>query len=146
MLHPHGPFTPGLPVPTPALEDLCTPRSTTDEKRELYQSRGKGRGKPPSSITLDLDPEMDHDGAGNGMQKEGNGRPPSPPDTCPRSPSNQVQPPSSPVKETKEDSPPASPRAAGNLGDKQRSAQPEGVKEENPRSIYEDGTYWRFLS
>ena len=68
-----GSFTPGMPSPRAlSKENLFTP--PPQEKRNAYQRRGHAKTEPAE--TLEYMPN-DHDGAGNGMQKEGNGRPDS---------------------------------------------------------------------
>lgn len=64
-----GPFTPGIPPP-------MSPEPS--QLRASYQGRGPGAPRSSQSVTL-LYGQESPDGAGNGMQREGNGRPPTPP-------------------------------------------------------------------
>ena len=130
-----GVFMPGgptAPVETKEGEPLETPTATM--KRQRFQNRGKGVGHGGLTIELSVTRELFEEGLGDGNAKPSNRFPKNTPEglIVPPAPSepNPSEPPSPAVAE-----PPPS-----------RVACPEKPAAEKPKSIYDDGAYWKHLS
>ena len=144
-----GPFTPGLPSAPSAV--LATP--SAQEKRDHFQRRSQGDATV--HYVDSMDPLPSPDGAGNGMQREGNGRPPTPPglltpqgspsfltDTFCEDGANKTAP--QVLNNAAEEVHPPTHHTSPTEPAQQAPSHPCPAENEK-RSIYEGGTYWQFL-
>ena len=129
-----GVFMPGgptAPVETKEGEPLETPTAT--RKRQRYQHpRGKGVGHGSSTPELGVTRELFQEGLGDGNANPSNHFPKNTPEgsIVPPAQPTPIEPPSPAVTAT----PPS------------RVPCPEKPAAEKPKSIYDDGTYWKHLS